>query len=106
MKRRRVAAKPLSSCYAPLCVFSKQDNALIGWPDAISAHTFVNPEAYQTSLGIEFDQALNAHAAGVIEDAVSSLEVSERCYDAFCPCQDVNCLKLALSVLYYCVMPA
>jgi hypothetical protein len=35
-----------------LCVFSKQYNALVGWPDAISAHTFVNPEAYQTSFGL------------------------------------------------------
>jgi hypothetical protein len=103
-----VAIEPLPSfaLYAPLCVFSKQDNALIGWPDAISAHTFVDPETHQTSLGVEFDQTLDAHAAGVIKDTVSSLEVSERCYNAFCPCQGVNCLKLAPSVLYYCVMPA
>jgi len=63
-------------------VFSKQDNALVGWPDAISTHTFMNPEPYQTSFSVEFDQALNTHIARVIEDAVSSLEVSERRYDA------------------------
>ena len=68
-----------------LCVFSKQDNALVGWPDVISADPLMDLETYQASFSVEFDQALNAHIARVIGDAVSSLEVSERCYDAFCP---------------------
>jgi hypothetical protein len=51
----------------------------VGWPDAISADPLMDLETYQASFSVEFDQALNAHIARVIEDAVSSLEVSERC---------------------------
>ncbi len=42
-------------------------------------------ETYQTSFSVEFDQALDAHIACMIEDAIPSLEVPERCYNAFCP---------------------
>lgn len=70
-----------------LCVFSKQDNALIGWSDAISADPLMNLEPDEASFSVELDQALNAHIARVIEDPISSLEVPERCYDAFCPCE-------------------
>lgn len=70
-----------------LCVFSKQDDALVGWPDAISADPLIDLETYQASFRVEFDQALNAHIACMIEDAVSSLVVSKRCYNAFRPCE-------------------
>jgi len=63
-------------------VFSKQDNALIGWADAISADPLMDFVSYEASFSVEFDQALNAHIARMIEDAISSLEVSESCYDA------------------------
>ena len=63
----------------PLCVFSKQDNALVGWSDAISADSFMNFETNETSFSVELDQALNAHIARVIEDPISSLKVPERC---------------------------
>ena len=29
-----------------LCVLSKQDNALVGWPDAISAYPLMDLETY------------------------------------------------------------
>ncbi len=38
-------------------------------------------ETYQASFSVEFDQALNTHIARVIENPISSLEVSERYYD-------------------------
>jgi len=68
-------------------VFSKQNNALVGWTDAISADSLMDLETYQASFSVELDQALNAHIARVIEDAVSNHEVSERCYNAFRPCE-------------------
>ena len=63
----------------PLCVFSKQDDALVGWSDAISADPLMNLEADEASLSVELDQALNAHIARVIEDPISSLKVPEHC---------------------------
>ncbi len=43
-KERRVAVEPLSSLAAmpSLCVFSKQDNTLVGWSDTISAYSLMN----------------------------------------------------------------
>ncbi|GAI19719.1 unnamed protein product, partial [marine sediment metagenome] len=70
-----------------LCVFSEQDNALVGWPDAISADPLMDLIANEASFSVELNQALNAHIARMIEDTMPNHEVSERCYNAFCPCE-------------------
>ena len=36
-----------------LCVFSEQDNALVGWPDAISADPLMDLETYQASFSVQ-----------------------------------------------------
>jgi len=36
-------------------MFSKQDDALLGWPDAISADLLMDLETYQASFSVEFD---------------------------------------------------
>jgi len=71
----------------PLCVFSKQNNALVSWPDAISADPLMDLITNEASFSVELNQALNAHIARVIEDPISNHEVSERCYNAFRPCE-------------------
>jgi len=68
-------------------VFSKQDDALVGWPDAISADSFMNFETNEASFSVELNQALNAHIARMIEDTIPNHEVSERPYNAFRPCE-------------------
>ena len=67
-----------------LCVFSKQDDALVGWPDAISTDPLMNLETYEASFSVQLNQALNAHIARVVEDLMSNLEASERRYYAGC----------------------
>ena len=67
-----------------LCVFSEQDDGLVGWSDAISADPLMNLKPNEASFSVKLDQALNAHIARVIEDAVSSLEVSKRCDYSLC----------------------
>jgi len=42
-------------------------------------------KTYQSSFSEKLDQTLNAHITRVVEDPISSLEVSERRYDTFCP---------------------
>jgi hypothetical protein len=58
---------PRLSCYVLLCVFSEQDDGLVGWPDTISADSLMNLETYKASFSVKFDQALNGHATCVIE---------------------------------------
>ncbi len=62
-----------------LCVFSQQDNALVGWSDAISADPLMNLKPNEASFSVKLDQTLDGHPPRVVEDAVSSLEVSKRC---------------------------
>ena|GEM_PF-3968947 len=55
-KKRRVALRPLYSFTFSvlLCSFGKQDDALVGWPDAISADPLMNFEPNETSFSVEF----------------------------------------------------
>ena len=65
-------------------MFSEQNYGLVGWLDRIATHSLVDPEPYEASFSVEFSQALNGHATCVIKDLISSLEVAEGCYHAFC----------------------
>ncbi len=47
-----------------LCVFSEQNDGLVGWSDIISADPLMNFEPDEVSFSVEFDQALNAHIVG------------------------------------------
>jgi hypothetical protein len=40
-------------------VFSKQDDALVGWPDAISADPLMDLETYQSSFCVELVEPLD-----------------------------------------------
>jgi len=49
-------------------VFSKQDDGLVGWSDAISTNPLMNLEPDEACFSVKLDQTLNAHIARVIED--------------------------------------
>jgi len=68
-----------------LYVFNKQDDAFVGWSDAISADSFMNFETNEARFRVKFGQALNGHVTRMIEYPISNLEVSERRYYAFYP---------------------
>jgi len=87
-------------------VFSEQDDGLVGWSDAISTNPLMNLEPDEASFSIELDQALNAHIARVVEDAVSGLVVSKRRYNAFRPCEGSHVVLSADWVSQECWRPA
>jgi len=60
-----------------LCGFSKQDDVLVSWSDAVSANPLMDFETNEASFRVKLDQTLHAHITRVIEDPISSLEVAE-----------------------------
>jgi len=97
---------PSSLSMPLLCVFSKQDDGLVGWSYRIPADPLMDLETYQTSFSVELDQALNGHATRMIEDTIPNHEVSERCYNAFRPCEGSHIVLSADWVSQECWRPA